>query len=72
MIGPQHSTLEIYCGMVVGVDSLEQPCCNRAGMPWFQRSLEYTTTDYVELRVCGNEGTSNEDIPFSHVEIYIK
>uniref|UniRef100_A0A1X7TNH4 Vacuolar protein sorting-associated protein 13 VPS13 adaptor binding domain-containing protein n=1 Tax=Amphimedon queenslandica TaxID=400682 RepID=A0A1X7TNH4_AMPQE len=53
--------------------TLESPCCNVPGIPWFHRDYgNTTTTDYIELRVCGDEGTSNEDTPVSYYEIYVK
>uniref|UniRef100_A0A1X7TQN5 Uncharacterized protein n=1 Tax=Amphimedon queenslandica TaxID=400682 RepID=A0A1X7TQN5_AMPQE len=52
-----------------GCGSLESPCCNAPGIPWFHRDYgSNTTTDYIELRVCG-DGT-DEDTPVSYYEIY--
>lgn len=50
----------------------ETPCCQVADLPWFTRTLDEDTTDDIELRVCGNEGTNNEDSPVLLYEIYIK
>ena len=51
----------------------EIPCCNVTGIPWFHRDYgSTTTTDYIELRVCGDEGTDNEDVPVSYYEIYVQ
>uniref|UniRef100_A0A1X7SWC6 Fibrinogen C-terminal domain-containing protein n=1 Tax=Amphimedon queenslandica TaxID=400682 RepID=A0A1X7SWC6_AMPQE len=56
-----------------GCTGLESSCCNVPGIPWFHRDYgSTTTTDYIELRVCGSEGTANEDIPVSYYEIYVK
>ena len=56
-----------------GCGSLESPCCNVTGIPWFHRDYgNTTTTDYIELRVCGDQGTANEDSPVSYYEIYVK
>ena len=56
-----------------GCGSLESSCCIVPGIPWFHRDYgSTTTTDYIELRVCGDEGTSNEDSPVGYYEIYIK
>ena len=56
-----------------GCDSTETACCSALGLPWFHRDYgNTTTTDYVELRVCGDEGTGNEDVPVSFYEIYVK
>ena len=52
----------------------EAPCCNATlGLPWFHRDYgNTTTTDYLELRVCGDQGTGDEDVPVSYYEIYVK
>ena len=50
----------------------EAPCCTAPGLPWFHRDYANTTTDYIELRVCGDEGTKDEDSPVSFYEIYVK
>ena len=56
-----------------GCGSTESPCCNVPGIPWFHRDYgNTTTTDYIELRVCGDEGTNNEDTPVSYYEIYVQ
>ena len=56
-----------------GCGSNESPCCNVPGIPWFHRDYgNTTTTDYIELRVCGNEGTANEDVPVGFYEIYVQ
>ena len=56
-----------------GCGSREAPCCNVPGLPWFHRDYgTNTTTDYIELRVCGDEGTDNEDSPVNFYEIYVK
>ena len=50
----------------------ESTCCTNPNMPWFLKSLNETTTDDIELRVCGNEPLSNEDTPLDIIEIYVK
>ena len=58
-----------------GCGSLEGVCCAAPGLPWFNKILNTTTTDYLELRVCADEGTSgngNEDVPVSFYELYVK
>ena len=52
--------------------SYEAPCCTAPGLPWFYRSYNSTTTDYIELRVCGDYGAHGEDSPVSFYEIYVK
>ena len=56
-----------------GCGSEESACCNVPGIPWFHRDYgNTTTTDYIELRVCGDEGTDNEGTPVGYYEIYVQ
>ena len=52
--------------------SIETTCCQRTGIPWFYKKFKYSTTDYIEMRICLDEGTSDEDCPVAHYEIYVK
>ena len=50
----------------------EGPCCTNPKMPWFIRTLNETTTENIELRMCGSENPSNdEDTPLDIIELYI-
>ena len=55
-----------------GCGSLEGNCCSVPGLPWFNNILNSTTNDYIELRVCADQGTNDEDVPVSFYELYIK
>ena len=44
----------------------EAPCCTHSNMPWFIKTLNETTTEDIELRVCGN---NNEDTPLDVIEL---
>ena len=56
-----------------GCGSLESSCCNVPGIPWFHRDYgSTTTTDYIELRVCGDAGSNYEDSPVHSYDIYVK
>ena len=56
-----------------GCGSNEAACCAASGLPWFHRDYgSATTSDYIELRVCGDENTGNEDVPVGFYEIYVK
>ena len=55
-----------------GCGSLEGNCCSVPGLPWFNNILNSTTTDYIELRVCGDQDTHDENVPVSFYEIYVK
>ena len=50
----------------------ESTCCTNPNMPWFLKTLNEITTDNIELRVCSDEGLSNEDTPLDIIEIYVK
>ena len=52
----------------------ECECCSSTGnsAPWFHVSLPEPTTDNIEIRICANEGTQNEDSPLQMFEIYIQ
>ena len=47
-------------------------CCSFNNPPWFCKQLPQPTTDDIELRLCGDQGLSNEDIGMEHVELYIR
>ena len=55
-----------------GCGSIEQTCCQAPGLPWFHKVLNSTTTDYLEMRVCGDQETNDEDVPVNYYEIYIR
>ena len=53
--------------------SFEAPCCTNPNLPWFHRDYgNASSTDYLELRLCCDEGNSNEDVPIGMYELYIK
>ena len=47
-------------------------CCSFNNPPWFCKQLPQPTTDDIELRLCANDDTSDEDTPLEIVELYIK
>ena len=48
-------------------------CCSLHDPPWFSADLkQFPAGDAIELRVCRDSGTSNENIPFELVELYVK
>ena len=55
-----------------GCGSLEGDCCTAPDLPWFNKVLNRNTTNFLELRVCGDDGTANEDVPVSYYELYVK
>ena len=55
-----------------GCTTLETDCCTVPNLPWFHKVLANTTSDYIELRLCGNEKPIAEDTPIFYYEIYVK
>ena len=53
-------------------DGAEAPCCTHPNMPWFNKTLNVTTTEDIEVRVCGDQPTSNEDTPLQVIELYVR
>ena len=50
----------------------ESTCCTNPNMPWFLKTLNETTTNNIELRVCSNSGLPDEGTPLDIIEIYVK
>ena len=56
-------------------EQCEGVCCvdgSGSSPPWFSVYLPNPTTDDIEVRICGDEGTHNEDSPIQLLEIYIQ
>uniref|UniRef100_A0A1X7SSY1 Fibrinogen C-terminal domain-containing protein n=1 Tax=Amphimedon queenslandica TaxID=400682 RepID=A0A1X7SSY1_AMPQE len=54
-----------------GCGSSGTNCCQRTLIPWFYRSFGYSTTDNIEMRICCDQRTSDEDVLFGQYEIYV-
>ena len=51
----------------------EGTCCIGAkNPPWFSVQLPAPTTDMIEVSICADESTDNEDTPIELLEIYIQ
>ena len=50
----------------------EGTCCTTKSPPWFSVELPNPTSDDIEVRICGDEETSNEDTPIELLELYIQ
>ena len=49
-------------------------CCSdtsHGSPPWFSVQLSAPTADVIEVRICGDEPTDNEDTPVKLIEIYM-
>ena len=49
----------------------EAPCCTHPNMPWFNKTLSETTTEDIEVRVCLDQNTSDEDTLLQVIELFI-
>ena len=47
-------------------------CCSFNNPPWFCTELDQSTSDDIELRLCADQPTSNEDAPIEHIELYVQ
>ena len=47
-------------------------CCEFNNPPWFCRELPQTTTDDIELRLCRDEYSSNENCALELIDIYVQ
>ena len=54
------------CGM------LETDCCTTPGEPWFHKVLDAPTMDDIEIRICIDQHTNDENVLLSLYEIYVQ
>ena len=52
-------------------DGVEAPCCTHPNMPWFTKTLNETTTEDIQLRLCNNEGIADEETLLQFIALYI-
>ena len=53
-------------------DQCEGDCCsNGKSPPWFISELPVSTTDDIEVRICGDQSLSDEDNPISLLELFV-
>ena len=50
----------------------ENSCCYNVGMPWFFRQFPTTTTGDIEIRICYDEGFSNEAVAVEEIQLYVQ
>ena len=51
----------------------ENTCCTGTNSPpWFSVQLPAPTTDAIEVSICADESTDNEDTPIELLEIYVQ
>ena len=66
-----HTADPLWDGKQCGL--IEEACCNAPGIiPWFHKLFQQPTTDYIELRVCGDQEIGDEDAPVGSYEMFVK
>ncbi len=56
----------------IGCDPSEIRCCERDDIPWFCRDIGEPTVDDIEVRLCVDEATSNENVGIQLLELFVK
>ena len=46
-------------------------CCNPPNLPWFHRTLHTPITDEIEVRLCRDQESTNEDVGVEVMELYV-
>ena len=64
-----YSDDPLWDGMGCGPLNL---CCSLNNPPWFYKELPQPTTDDIEMRVCRDQGTHDENLSIDIVEIYVQ
>ena len=49
-----------------------QCCSNGKSPPWFSVELDSTTTEDIEVRICGDQNLHDEDNPISLIELFVQ
>ena len=60
----------LWDGMQCG--GQEGPCCNHPALPWFTENTLTSTIAPIDVRLCLDEDTDNENIGIERLEIYVK
>ena len=47
-------------------------CCSFNNPPWFSKQLPSPTTDDLEMRLCGMNGRTYQDVPVEIIELYVQ
>ena len=55
-----------------GYDCYNTTCCLLNGPPYFTVQVDSPTTDAIEVRICGDQRTGDEDSPIALLELYVQ
>ena len=60
----------LWDGMQCG--GLEGPCCTHMGLPWFNKNLSIQTNADINVRICLDMDTNDENLGIETMELYVK
>ena len=55
-----------------GKNCVKSTCCSFHNPPWFSVTLPKSTVDDIEVRICGDQSTEDEDSPIAQLEVYVQ
>ncbi|XP_065180679.1 uncharacterized protein LOC135811377 isoform X2 [Sycon ciliatum] len=47
-------------------------CCNNTDMPWFHRQLDNSASDQVQIRICTDQGNSDENVGVDEAAVFVR
>ena len=50
----------------------DNTCCSLNNPPWFLKQLPSNTTDDIEMRMCFDQSSLDEDTPIEIIELYVR
>jgi hypothetical protein len=54
------------------IEDTSQTCCDFNTPPYFSTTLASPTTDDIEVRICADEGSLNEDVFIEFMELFVQ
>ena len=71
---PWGGTLFTYHPLWEGITRCRdsETCCSPHSGPWFHVTLDVPSIQDIEVRICSDQHTNNEDTPVELVEIYVR
>ena len=71
---PVHNQSKFYSQDPLwdGKNCVQSTCCTFHNPPWFNVQLTKPTMDDIEVRICGDQGTGDEDSPIALLEVYVQ
>ncbi|KAL5479131.1 hypothetical protein EMCRGX_G022614 [Ephydatia muelleri] len=75
-LGPNYVATEVYSADVLWdgeqCGGNEDTCCSPANLPWFCKTFLIPISKDLEIRICTDESTTNENVLIEKFELYIQ